>query len=38
LVAGQKEVAVNTQRLVFYAKVIKDSKQPALAEKFLQFL
>jgi molybdate/tungstate transport system substrate-binding protein len=28
---------LNTQPLVFYAAVLKDSKQPALAEKFVQF-
>jgi len=33
-----KEVTLNTQPLVFYATVLKDSKQPVLAEKFLQFL
>ena len=33
-----KEVTLNTQPLVFYAAVLKDSKQPALAEKFVQFL
>jgi molybdate/tungstate transport system substrate-binding protein len=29
---------LNTQPLVFYATVLKDSKQHALAEKFVQFL
>ncbi len=33
-----KESTLNTQPLVFYATVLKDSKQPALAEKFVQFL
>ena len=33
-----KEATMNTQALVFYAAVLKDSKQPALAEKFVQFL
>lgn len=33
-----KEAALNTQALVFYATVLKDSKQPALAEKFVQLL
>jgi molybdate/tungstate transport system substrate-binding protein len=33
-----KETTLNTQPLVFYAAVLKDSKQPALAEKFVQFL
>lgn len=33
-----KEATLNTQPLVFYAAVLKDSKQPALAEKFVQFL
>jgi molybdate/tungstate transport system substrate-binding protein len=33
-----KESTLNTQPLVFYAAVLKDSKQPALAEKFVQFL
>src|ERR1700688_302437 len=33
-----KEATMNTQPLVFYAAVLKDSKQPALAEKFVQFL
>ena len=36
--AGGKTVTLNTQPLVFYATVLKDSKQPALAEKFVQFL
>lgn len=33
-----KEATLNTQPLVFYAAVLKDSKQAALGEKFLQFL
>jgi molybdate/tungstate transport system substrate-binding protein len=33
-----KALTLNTQPLVFYATVLKDSKQPALAEKFVQFL
>ena len=33
-----KPVTVSTQPLVFYATVLKDSKRPALAEKFVQFL
>jgi molybdate/tungstate transport system substrate-binding protein len=33
-----KEATLNTQALVFYAAVLKDSKQAALAEKFVQFL
>lgn len=33
-----KESALNTQPLVFYAVALKDSKQPAMAEKFVQFL
>ena len=33
-----KEATLNTQPLVFYATVLKDSRQPALAEKFMQFL
>jgi molybdate/tungstate transport system substrate-binding protein len=33
-----KEATLNTQPLVFYAAVLKDSKQPALAEKFVQYL
>ncbi len=33
-----KDVKLNTQPLVFYAAVLKNSRQPALAEKFLQFL
>jgi molybdate/tungstate transport system substrate-binding protein len=36
--ASGKEATLNTQPLVFYAAVLKDSKQPALAEKFVQFL
>ena len=36
--AGGKEATLTTQPLVFYATVLKDSKQPALAEKFVQFL
>jgi molybdate/tungstate transport system substrate-binding protein len=33
-----KETTLSTQPLVFYAAVLKDAKQPALAEKFVQFL
>ena len=33
-----KEATLNTQPLVFYATVLKDSKQPALAAMFVQFL
>ena len=36
--ANGKEATLNTQPLVFYATVMKDSKQPALAEKFVQFM
>jgi molybdate/tungstate transport system substrate-binding protein len=36
--ASGKEATLNTQPLVFYATVLKDSKQPAMAEKFVQFL
>jgi molybdate/tungstate transport system substrate-binding protein len=36
--ASGKEATLNTQPLVFYAAVLKDSKQPALAEKFVHFL
>ena len=36
--ASGKEATLNTQPLVFYATVLKDSKQPALATKFVQFL
>src|ERR1700738_3877534 len=35
---GGKTVTLNTQPLVFYATVLKDSKQPALAAKFVQFM
>jgi molybdate/tungstate transport system substrate-binding protein len=35
---GGKEATLSTQPLVFYAAVLKDSKQPALARKFVQFL
>ena len=35
---GGKTATLNTQPLVFYATVLKDSKQPALATKFVQFL
>jgi molybdate/tungstate transport system substrate-binding protein len=35
---GGKVATLNTQPLVFYATVLKDSKQPLLAEKFVQFL
>ncbi len=33
-----KQATLSTQPLVFYATVLKDSKRPALAEKFVQFL
>ena len=33
-----KESALSTQPLVFSAAVLKDTKQPAMAEKFVQFL
>jgi molybdate/tungstate transport system substrate-binding protein len=33
-----KESTLSTQPLVFYAAALKDSKQPAMAEKFVQFL
>jgi molybdate/tungstate transport system substrate-binding protein len=33
-----KESTLSTQPLVFYAAVLKDSRQSALAEKFVQFL
>lgn len=33
-----KEATLSTQPLVFYAAVLKGSKQPVLAEKFVQFL
>jgi molybdate/tungstate transport system substrate-binding protein len=33
-----KVATLNTQPLVFYATALKDSKQPVLAEKFVQFL
>jgi molybdate/tungstate transport system substrate-binding protein len=33
-----KQATLNTQPLVFYATVLKDSKHPALAGKFVQFL
>lgn len=36
--ASGKEATLSTQPLVFYAAVLKDSKQTALAEKFVQFL
>lgn len=36
--ASGKEASLNTQPLVFYATALKDSKQPALAEKFVRFL
>ncbi len=36
--ASGKTATLNTQPLVFYATVLNDSKQPALAEKFVQFL
>jgi molybdate/tungstate transport system substrate-binding protein len=35
---GGKVATLNTQPLVFYATVLKDSKQPALAQKFVEFL
>jgi molybdate/tungstate transport system substrate-binding protein len=35
---GGKVATLNTQPLVFYATVLKDSKQPALAKKFVEFL
>ena len=35
---GGKEATLNTQPLVFYAAVLKDGKQRALAEEFVQFL
>jgi molybdate/tungstate transport system substrate-binding protein len=35
---GGKTSTLNTQPLVFYATVLKDSKRPALAEKFIKFL
>ena len=35
---GGKVATLNTQPLVFYAAVLKDSKQPALAQKFVEFL
>jgi molybdate/tungstate transport system substrate-binding protein len=35
---GGKVSTLNTQPLVFYAAVVKDSKQPALAQKFVEFL
>jgi molybdate/tungstate transport system substrate-binding protein len=35
---GGKVATLNTQPLVFYATVLKDSKQPALAQKFVDFL
>lgn len=33
-----KEAMLNTQPLVFYAAVLKGGKQPALAQKFMQFM
>ena len=36
--ASGKEATLNTQPPVFYAAVLKESKQPALADKFVQFL
>ena len=33
-----RTATLNTQPLIFYAAVLKDSKQPALSEKFVQFL
>jgi len=35
---GGKVATLNTQPLVFYAAVLRDSKQPALAQKFVDFL
>jgi molybdate/tungstate transport system substrate-binding protein len=35
---GGKVATLSTQPLVFYAAVLKDSKQPALAQKFVEFL
>jgi molybdate/tungstate transport system substrate-binding protein len=35
---GGKVTTLNTQPLVFYATVLKDSKQPELAKKFVEFL
>src|SRR5258708_15559141 len=35
---GGKVATLNTQSLVFYATVLKDTKQPALAQKFVEFL
>jgi molybdate/tungstate transport system substrate-binding protein len=35
---GGKVATLSTQPLVFYATVLKDSKQPALAQKFVEFL
>jgi molybdate/tungstate transport system substrate-binding protein len=35
---GGKAATLKTQPLVFYATVLKDSKQPALAQKFVQLL
>ncbi len=35
---GGKQVMLSTQPLVFYAAVLKNSKRPALAEQFVQFL
>ncbi len=35
---GGKQVTLGTQPLVFYAAVLKNSKRPALAGKFVQFL
>ena len=33
-----KTATLNTQPLVFYATVLKDSKQPVLSQRFVQFL
>lgn len=35
---GGKQATLSTQPLVFYAAVLKNSKRPALAQKFVQFL
>ena len=35
---GGKQATLNTQPLVFYAAVLKDSKRPGLAGRFVQFL
>jgi molybdate/tungstate transport system substrate-binding protein len=38
MLSSGKVATLNSQPLVFYATVLKDSKQPALAETFVQFL